>query len=129
MEFAVWAPAARRVRLAVLGSFRPMTPGAGGWWRAEVDAGPGDDYAFLLDDDPTPLPDPRSPWQPQGVHGPSRVYDHAAYTWHDQAWTGRQLAGSVIYELHVGTFTPAGTFDAAVERLDHLVELGVDLVE
>jgi maltooligosyltrehalose trehalohydrolase len=129
MEFAVWAPAADRVRLATLGSFRPMVRGDDGWWRVEAEAGPGDDYAFLLDDDPTPLPDPRSPWQPQGVHGPSRVYDHAAYTWHDQAWTGRQLAGSVIYELHVGTFTPAGTFDAAVERLDHLVELGVDLVE
>ncbi len=129
MEFAVWAPTADRVRLATLGSFRPMVRGDDGWWRAQAPAGPGDDYAFLLDDDPTPLPDPRSLWQPQGVHGPSRVYDHAAYRWHDQAWTGRQLAGSVIYELHVGTFTPAGTFDAAVERLDHLVDLGIDLVE
>ena len=92
-------------------------------------AGPGSDYAFLLDDDPTPLPDPRSPRQPNGVHGPSRVYRPQAFAWTDHAWTGRALPGSVLYELHIGTFTEAGTFDAAIERLDHLVELGVDLVE
>jgi maltooligosyltrehalose trehalohydrolase len=63
------------------------------------------------------------------VHGPSRVYDHAAFAWSDHAWTGRQLPGAVLYEMHVGTFTPQGTFDAAIERLDHLVDLGVDLVE
>jgi maltooligosyltrehalose trehalohydrolase len=102
---------------------------AGGWWRAEVDAGPGTAYAFLLDDDETPLPDPRSRWQPGGVHAASRVYDDAAHPWADGGWTGRQLPGSVLYELHIGTFTPGGTFDSAVERLDHLVELGIDLVE
>src|SRR5690349_16736465 len=126
MEFTVWAPHADRVRLAAGGAIRAMTRDADGWWRLDAD---GDDYAFLLDDDETPLPDPRSPWQPLGVHGPSRVYDHSAFRWHDQAWTGRQLAGSVLYEMHIGTFTPAGTFDSAIERLDHLVELGVDLVE
>ena len=63
------------------------------------------------------------------MHGPSRVYDHSAFAWTDGAWTGRQLPGAVLYELHVGTFTPEGTFDAAIERLDHLVDLGVDLVE
>ncbi|WBB81182.1 malto-oligosyltrehalose trehalohydrolase [Micromonospora sp. WMMD882] len=130
-EFAVWAPQANRVRLRVEGADdREMTAGPGGWWRtAAPDAGPGADYAFLLDDDERALPDPRSPWQPAGVHGPSRVYDHAAYEWGDQAWTGRQLPGSVLYELHVGTFTPEGTFDAVIERLDHLVDLGVDLIE
>ena len=108
-----------------------MTRDDAGWWRVEVaDAGPGTDYAFLLDDDPTPLPDPRSRWQPGGVHGAvpastTRTRSH----WTDQAWTGRQLPGSVLYELHIGTFTPDGTFDAAIERLDHLVELGIDLVE
>jgi len=75
------------------------------------------------------VPDPRSRWQPDGVHGLSRLYDTQAYEWGDAAWTGRQLAGSVVYELHVGTFTPEGTFAAAAGRLDHLVELGVDLVE
>jgi maltooligosyltrehalose trehalohydrolase len=129
MEFAVWAPSVERVRLATGGAILPMARGGDGWWRASADAGPGDDYAYVLDDDETPLPDPRSPWQPLAVHGPSRVYDHSAFRWHDQAWTGRQLAGSVLYELHIGTFTPAGTFDAAIERLDHLVDLGVDLVE
>ena len=133
-EFAVWAPDASLVRLRLAGRAGdlPMAPdpARAGWWhRDEPSAGPGTDYAFLLDDDETPLPDPRSAWQPAGVHGFSRVYDHGAYRWHDQAWTGRQLPGSVIYELHVGTFTDGGTFDAAIERLDHLVRLGVDLVE
>src|SRR3954453_1166772 len=66
-------------------------------------AGPGTDYAYVLSDHDIPLPDPRSPWQPGGVHGPSRVYDHAAFAWSDHAWTGRQLPGSVLYEMHVGT--------------------------
>src|SRR4051794_9883088 len=101
-----------------------------GWWRAAVlDAGTGSAYAFLLDDDPDPLPDPRSQWQPGGVHAASRVYDQETHRWTDQAWTGRQLPGAILYELHIGTFTPDGTFDAAIDRLDHLVDLGVDLVE
>jgi maltooligosyltrehalose trehalohydrolase len=129
-DFSVWAPLRDRVRVLVDGSPHPMTRGSGGWWRADVDgAGPGTAYAFLLDDDETPLPDPRSRWQPGGVHGASRVYDGQLFAWTDQAWTGRQLPGSVLYELHIGTFTPGGTFDAAIERLDHLVALGVDLVE
>jgi len=107
-----------------------MSPIGDGHWRVILsDAGPGTDYGFLLGDDETPVPDPRSRWQPDGVHGLSRVHDTQAYGWDDDAWTGRQLAGSVIYELHVGTFTPEGTFAAAAGRLDHLVELGVDLVE
>ena len=107
-----------------------MAPTEDGTWRVTVgDAGPGTDYAFLLGDDDTPLPDPRSRWQPAGVHGPSRLHDPQAYEWKDEAWTGRQLAGSVLYELHIGTFTPEGTFAAAVDRLDHLAALGVDLVE
>jgi maltooligosyltrehalose trehalohydrolase len=130
-DFSVWAPEATRVRLRVTGADdRPMDRADDGWWRLSLpEAGPGTDYAFLLDDADQPLPDPRSAWQPAGVHGPSRVYDHAAFAWTDAGWTGRQLPGAVLYELHVGTFTPAGTFDAAIERLDHLVDLGVTLVE
>jgi maltooligosyltrehalose trehalohydrolase len=125
----VWAPVARTVAVVVDGTPHPMTSGADGWWRAEATAArPGSDYAFVVDDG-SPLPDPRSRWQPQGVHGPSRVYDDAAFEWSDANWRGRQLSGSVFYELHVGTFTPAGTLDAAIERLDHLVSLGVDVVE
>ncbi|HST63738.1 MAG TPA: malto-oligosyltrehalose trehalohydrolase [Mycobacteriales bacterium] len=128
--FEVWAPSHDRVRLRTLGHDHEMSPAPYGMWRVVVpEAGPGSDYAFLLGDDDTPLPDPRSRWQPEGVHGPSRLYDTQAYEWHDAEWTGRQLAGSVVYELHVGTFTPEGTFAAAAQKLDHLVELGVDLVE
>ncbi|MEV0397815.1 malto-oligosyltrehalose trehalohydrolase [Polymorphospora rubra] len=129
--FRVWAPEASRVRLRITGEpDRDLTAGDGGWWTLDVPgAGPGTDYAYLLDDTGQALPDPRSAWQPAGVHGPSRVYDHTAHEWGDRGWTGRQLPGSVLYELHIGTFTPDGTFDAAIERLDHLVELGVDLVE
>ncbi|MET7866307.1 malto-oligosyltrehalose trehalohydrolase [Micromonospora taraxaci] len=128
-EFSVWAPDATRVRLRLAGDTdHEMHAAADGWWQVDVpDAGP--DYSFLLNDDETPLPDPRSPWQPAGVHGPSRRYDHADFAWSDSAWTGRQLPGSILYELHIGTFTPEGTFDAAIDRLDHLVTLGVDLIE
>ncbi|MEV4707388.1 malto-oligosyltrehalose trehalohydrolase [Actinoplanes sp. NPDC049316] len=127
--FEVWVPE-KTVKLRIDGVDRDMERGDDGWWRLEVPgAGHGTDYAYVLPEHDTPLPDPRSRWQPEGVHGPSRVYDHSAFAWSDGAWTGRQLPGSVLYELHVGTFTPEGTFDAAIERLDHLVELGVDLVE
>src|SRR6266545_1247344 len=128
-DFAVWAPSTSRVQLRIEGTDLPMSREDGGWWRTEVDAKPGTDYAYLLGDGDQLLPDPRSLWQPHGVHGFSRVYDHADFEWTDQSWSGRQLPGSVLYELHVGTFTPDGTFDAAIGRLDHLVDLGVDLVE
>ncbi|GID92735.1 malto-oligosyltrehalose trehalohydrolase [Amorphoplanes digitatis] len=128
-RFGVWAPE-QAVRLRIDGTDREMERGDDGWWRADVpEAGHGTDYAYLLAGHDRPLPDPRSPWQPAGVHGPSRVYDHSAFGWTDGAWTGRQLPGSVLYELHVGTFTAEGTFDAAAARLDHLADLGVDLVE
>ncbi len=125
----VWAPRARRVELVTGTSAHPMAAAGGGWWELERTLAPGSDYAFRLDGAGPVLPDPRSPWQPHGVHGPSRTLDHAAFTWTDQTWRGVPLAGSVLYELHVGTFTPEGTFDAAAARLDHLVELGVDAVE
>ncbi len=133
--FAVWAPYRERVRLRLGDEIRSMRRDDDGWWRRdEPDSdehdGDGRDYGFLLDDDDTVLlPDPRSPWQPHGVHGLSRRYDHAAFAWTDQHWTGRTLSGSVLYELHIGTFTPGGTFDTAIDRLDHLVELGVTTVE
>jgi maltooligosyltrehalose trehalohydrolase len=126
VSFSVWAPKAERVRVRVDGAEHAMTSGDGGWWRADVD---GTDYAFLLDDSDDALPDPRSLWQPEGVHGPSRRYDHATFEWTDGGWTGRALPGGVIYELHIGTFTQAGTLDAAIEKLDHLVSLGITLVE
>ncbi|MBA9007992.1 malto-oligosyltrehalose trehalohydrolase [Thermomonospora cellulosilytica] len=130
-RFEVWAPKAGRVEVEAAGSLHAMEPipGRPGWWAAEVpDAGHGTDYGFRLDGGDV-LPDPRSRRQPYGVHGRSQVYEHHRHQWHDQGWHGRPLAGSVLYELHVGTFTPEGTFDAAIGRLDHLVELGIDIVE
>jgi len=126
---SVWAPKPERVEVQLGDERRPMQRGEGGWW--SVDLAPSQepvDYAFVLDGG-DPRPDPRSMHQPHGVHGPSRLVDHSAFPWTDALWRGLPLAGAVLYEMHVGTFTPGGTFDSAVERLDHLVELGVDAVE
>ena len=126
MEFRVWAPRATRMTLQLDGMLHPMDAEPGGWWSA---SGEGREYGYLIDEAETPRPDPRSRRQPDGVHGLSRVFDPSAHAWRDRSWTGRQLAGGVVYELHVGTFTPEGTLDAAIGRLDHLVDLGVDFVE
>jgi maltooligosyltrehalose trehalohydrolase len=128
-EFRVWAPRRGRVELALGEQRIPMARAGGGWWECAANrAGPGTDYAFSLDGGP-PRPDPRSAFQPYGVHGPSRVVDHAAFGWHDSGWRGAPLAGSVLYECHVGTFSAEGTFDGAIGHLDHLAALGVDLIE
>ncbi|OMG13915.1 malto-oligosyltrehalose trehalohydrolase [Actinomyces naeslundii] len=126
----VWAPAAQTVELHLPDQDRlvDMIPVPGGWWTAPFDLEPGTDYAFRVDGSPN-RPDPRSALQPDGVHGPSRTVDPDTWRWTDQNWAGRDLRGSVIYELHVGTFTPEGTLDAAISRLGHLVDLGVDIVE
>ena len=126
----VWAPAAQTVELYLPGQDRlvGMIPVPGGWWTAPFDLEPGTDSAFRVDGSPN-RPDPRSALQPDGVHGPSRTVDPDTWRWTDQNWAGKDLRGSVIYELHVGTFTPEGTLDAAVSRLGHLVDLGVDIVE
>ncbi|MGZ4650077.1 MAG: malto-oligosyltrehalose trehalohydrolase [Kineosporiaceae bacterium] len=130
-RFSVWAPRAAAVDLLLPADGRrlPMTAAGDGEWVLEVaDAGHGTDYAFSLDRG-RPLPDPRSPWQPNGVHEASRVFDTSRHAWRDAGWRGRDVLGAVCYELHVGTFTPDGTLDAAADRLDHLVDLGVDVVE
>ena len=128
-DFAVWAPLPKLVRLDVDGTVHDMTADDDGWWRASVDCAADARYGFLLDDDPAVLPDPRSPRQPDGVHERSQLWDPAAARWIDQQWRGRSIEGAVIYELHTGTFTAAGTFDAAIDKLDYLVDLGVDFVE
>ncbi|HET9076653.1 MAG TPA: malto-oligosyltrehalose trehalohydrolase [Acidimicrobiales bacterium] len=127
--FEVWAPDASAVELDCGGRRSAMEPAPGGWWTSAVaDAGPGDRYGFSLDGGPT-RPDPRSPCQPDGVHGLSQVVDHRAHRWSDAGWGGFHLPGSVLYELHIGTFSPEGTFDGAAARLPHLSSLGVDAVE
>jgi maltooligosyltrehalose trehalohydrolase len=128
-EFAVWAPKPERVRLDVDGAEFAMARGADGWWRATVDAAPDARYGYLLDDDPTLVPDPRSPRQPDGVHARSQLWEPAPQAWTDDQWAGRPVQGAVVYELHIGTFTLSGTFDAAIDKLDYLVGLGVDFVE
>lgn len=128
-EFSVWAPRPELVRLDVDGTLHPMQRDDDGWWRAHVDARPDARYGFVLDDDPTVLPDPRSPRQPDGVHERSQLWQPDPAAWTDGDWAGRSIEGRVIYELHIGTFTPGGTFDSAIERLDYLVDLGVDFVE
>jgi malto-oligosyltrehalose trehalohydrolase len=127
-EFAVWAPAASKVELDADGTRYPMVRAdRPGWWRADAEI-PVTDYWFRLNDG-EPLPDPRSPWQPYGIIGPSRTYNHSAFRWTDDAWRGVPLSGSVLYELHIGTFTAEGTFDAAITRLDYLRELGITTIE
>jgi maltooligosyltrehalose trehalohydrolase len=137
VPFTVWAPLPEKVELVLVepGGEQvrlPMTKNAEDWWSP---AGPlpeyatGEiDYGFSLNGD-DPIPDPRSRRQPYGVHGLSRTFDPSAYVWNDSAWTGRQLAGGVVYELHVGTFTPEGTLLSAIDRLDHLRDMGIDFVE
>lgn len=128
-EFSVWAPIPEQVRLDVDGTLHPMQRSDDGWWRTDVDAAADARYGFVLDDDPTVLPDPRSPRQPDGVHERSQLWRPDPGAWTDHDWAGRSIEGRVIYELHIGTFTPDGTFDSAIDKLDYLVDLGVDFVE
>ena len=129
ISFRVWAPSANQVQLKINGDLYRMTPADSGWWRAEVAVAKiSIDYGFVVDGG-EPLPDPRSPWQPSGIHGLSRTLDHGAFTWTDQGWQAKPLSSAIVYELHVGTFTPQGTFIAAIDKLDYLVDLGITHIE
>ena len=123
---SLWAPRAESVAIEIEdGQMRPMSRDVDGWWRLEFR--PVGRYRYVVDG--CAMADPRSPWQPEGVDGWSHLVDHGAFDWHDESWTGRPLGEAVIYELHIGTFSKAGTFDGAIEHLDHLVELGVNTLE
>jgi maltooligosyltrehalose trehalohydrolase len=125
----VWAPKAQRVRMRRADAADiELSAASGGWWRAEETLADGERYGFVVNDGDL-RPDPRSRRQPDGVHEASAWVDPETFTWTDQAWTGRQLAGGVVYELHLGTFTPEGTLDSAIDRLGHLVDLGITHVE
>ncbi len=129
-SFRVWAPAAKSVDLKIGEEKTALSQGSGGWWQAEVaSAGPGTDYAYVIDGEEPAVPDPRSPQQPAGIHGPSRVVDHSAFAWSDAGWRAPVFPSALVYELHIGTFTPEGTFDAAVDKLDWLKSIGVTHVE
>ena len=136
-EFRIWAPAAKEMTLLLYGKgtngddlrCEMNGPDADGWWSVSAEAECGDDYAYLIDADTNPYPDPRALDMADGVHGPSRLYDQGQFVWHDPLWQGPPLTGAIIYEMHVGTFTEGGTFDAAIDHLRYLVTLGVTHIE
>ena len=132
MRLQVWSPTADAV-VAVIGDPESerqrvtMSRGDEGWWNGP-EVPPGTDYAFEVDGE-GPWPDPRSAEQPYGVHGPSRTFEPGLHRWQDRDWSGIDARGAVFYELHVGTFTPTGTLDAAIVQLHDLKATGVDIVE
>ena len=129
ISFRIWAPNANQVQIKIDRDLFGMTPSESGWWFTETPlAKAGIDYAFVLDGG-VPVPDPRSPWQPNGIHGPTRTLDHRAFSWTDQSWQAKPLSSAIFYELHIGTFTSQGTFMAAIEQLDYLVGLGITHIE
>jgi maltooligosyltrehalose trehalohydrolase len=127
--FRVWADAHKAVCVRVNNQDHQLTGDPSGFFSADI-AGvrDGDRYSFFLDGQ-GPFPDPASRFQPQGPHGPSQVVDPNQFPWTDHSWSGIHLRNQVIYELHIGTFTPAGTFRAAIDQLPHLARLGVTAVE
>lgn len=131
VRFRLWAPGARAVSLKTYDPPRilPMFPTGRGWYEVEADgAGAGTLYRFVLNDG-SEVPDPASRFQPEGVDGPSEVVDPRAYHWRDAGWRGRPWVETIFYELHVGTFTKAGTYQAAMERLGDLVDLGITAIQ
>lgn len=138
VRFRLWAPAASRIDLALedqgvadgeAARPIPLQRVGQGWFELTTDAAKaGSRYRFRVDDKQE-VPDPASRFQPEDVHGPSEVIDPESFDWQDDAWNGRPWAEAVIYELHVGTFTPSGTFSAVRERLDYLADLGVTAIE
>jgi maltooligosyltrehalose trehalohydrolase len=130
--FRVWAPFRRSVDVKILGPRAvsvPMTQDARGYWQVSLSGlEAGTRYFYRLDDE-RDRPDPASRHQPEGVHGPSAVVDHGSFRWTDNAWRGLPLAEYVVYELHIGTFTPEGTFDAAIPRISELQQLGITAME
>jgi maltooligosyltrehalose trehalohydrolase len=130
VHFRVWAPGHLRVEVVLEGGLEiALHAEAGGYWSGLVgQARPGQRYRYRVDGE-GPFPDPASRFQPDGPHGPSEVIDPAAFAWTDHGWEGLRLAGQVMYELHLGTFTPEGTWDGARARLPHLRDLGVTAVE
>jgi maltooligosyltrehalose trehalohydrolase len=130
-EFLVWAPRAQRVEVRLLGPperLVPLSAGERGYHHAFVEgADPGCRYFYRLDGDKE-RPDPASRFQPEGVHGPSEIVD-CNFDWQDSAWRGLPLEQLIHYEIHVGVFTPEGTLEAVVPRLDELKDLGITAIE
>jgi len=129
VRFRLWAPKASEVSLVLLAQSLPMSRLDDGWFECITgDAGPGTRYQFEIDRLHR-VPDPASRFQPLGVHGPSEVVDPRAFAWSNTSWCGRPWEEAVFYELHVGAFSPEGTFAGAQQKLDHLIHLGITAVE
>ena len=128
----VWAPLVSTVEIQIPHSdghiVEKLTCDDNGWWSCAREIPHGEDYMFLVDGE-GPYPDPKSPWQPEGIHLTSRRYDHSQFHWQNSQWTVTPLQDAVIYELHIGTFTEEGTFTAAIEKFDYLIDLGVTHIE
>jgi maltooligosyltrehalose trehalohydrolase len=128
VTFRLWAPAAKRVDV-MLDRAHPMQAQAQGWYEVTIPgAGAGTLYKYRIDGE-IEVPDPASHFQPQDVFGPSEVIDHDRFEWRTNAWRGRPWEDAAFLELHVGTFAPGGTFRAAIEKLDHVVETGMTAIE
>ncbi|MBI1910830.1 MAG: malto-oligosyltrehalose trehalohydrolase [Deltaproteobacteria bacterium] len=132
-EFTVWAPFLEKLSLKLLTDraaiYIPMKQDNCGYWKATgEDIKPGSRYLFMLNDRIERF-DPASFCQPLGIDGPSEIVDHTAFEWEDNIWAGIPLSQMVIYEIHAGTFTPEGTFDAIIKRLDELCDLGINAIE
>jgi maltooligosyltrehalose trehalohydrolase len=130
VRFRLWAPAARQVELALANSRTfALDKHDDGWFELVTNAvAAGDQYQFRING-AQDIPDPASRFQPRDVHGPSQVVDPQDFEWQDADWSGRPWAQAVIYELHVGTFSPSGTFAGVTERIDYLADLGVTAIE
>ena len=128
VTFRLWAPAEAAVTLRLGARDLPMRPCPGGWFSLTAEVAPGAEYGFVLGSGLF-VPDPAARAQKEGVHGPSRVVDPGAYAWRVAEWRGRPWAEAVICEIHVGTFTPEGTFRAVIEKLDHLAATGFTAIE
>jgi len=129
VRFRLWAPTASDVSVSISDKSLPMSRLGDGWFElVTAEAGPGTHYQFKIDRLHS-VPDPASRFQPLGVHGPSEVVDPQAFSWKNTNWRGRPWEEAILYELHVGTFSPEGTFAGAEEKLQYLVDLGITAVE
>jgi maltooligosyltrehalose trehalohydrolase len=130
VSFRVWAPAHDEVALVLEGGGEhALVPEGNGYFSLVLGVDAGARYRFRLGQERTLYPDPASRYQPDGPHGPSQVVDPRAYGWRDGAWAGARIRGQILYELHVGTFTPEGTWSSAAEKLPYLKDIGVTLIE
>ena len=131
-EFVVWAPFREKVELKIVSTperLVPMSKDKLGYWRAVLnDVSPDTLYSFRLDGE-IDRPDPASYFQPDGVHGPSQVIDHKSFHWDDDNWRGIDIASMIMYEVHTGAFSPEGTFEVIIPRLDQLCDVGINTIE